>query len=86
MLRKRNAYSWASFEVEIFNENLTKYKSPGIDQTVTQLIGTGHETLCSKIHKRIHYIKNKENYHSSERYYYCFYLGKRGNKTNFSNR
>jgi hypothetical protein len=34
----------SSFEVEIVAEKLTKYKSPGIDQILTELIQAGSNT------------------------------------------
>jgi hypothetical protein len=40
-------------EVEIFIEKLKKYKSPGSDQILAELIQAGSEILVSVIHKLI---------------------------------
>jgi hypothetical protein len=50
----------SSFEVKIAIEKLTRYKSPGIDQILAQLIQTGGNTLLSEIQKCIYCIWNKE--------------------------
>jgi hypothetical protein len=39
---------------------LKSYKSPGSDQIPAELIKAGGEILCSKIHKLINSIWNKE--------------------------
>jgi hypothetical protein len=39
---------------------LKRYKSPGIDQILTELIKAGGETLHSEIYKLIHSIWNME--------------------------
>jgi hypothetical protein len=48
------------FEVEIAITKLEKYKSPGIDQILAELIQAGGETLHSEIQKLINSIWNKE--------------------------
>jgi hypothetical protein len=48
------------FEVEIAIESLKRYKSPGSDGIPAELIQAGGEILCSKIHKLIKSIWNKE--------------------------
>jgi hypothetical protein len=48
------------FEDEIAIAKLIRYKSPGIDQILAQLIQAGGETLCSEIHKLINSIWDKE--------------------------
>jgi hypothetical protein len=48
------------FEVEIAIEKLKKYKSPGSDQILGELIQAGGETLQSEIHKLIKSIWSKE--------------------------
>jgi hypothetical protein len=48
------------FEVEINIAKLKKYKSPGSDQILAELILGVSEILCSKIHKLINSIWNKE--------------------------
>jgi hypothetical protein len=40
-----------SFEVEIAIAKLKMYKSPSSDQILAELIQTGGEILCSRIHK-----------------------------------
>jgi hypothetical protein len=47
-------------EFEIDNAKLRKYKSPGSNQILAQLIQAGGETLLHVIHKLIHIIWNKE--------------------------
>jgi hypothetical protein len=44
------------FEVEIAIENLKKYKLPGSDQILAELIQTEGEKLHSEIHKLINSI------------------------------
>jgi hypothetical protein len=46
--------------VEIAIAKLKKYKSPGSDQILAQLIQAGGETLVSVVHKVINSIWNKE--------------------------
>jgi hypothetical protein len=48
------------FELETAVIKLKKYKSPGSDQILAQLIEAGGETLRSETHKLINYIWNKE--------------------------
>jgi len=45
------------FEVEITIEKLKRYKSPGIDEILTQLIQAGGNTLCSESHKLINCLE-----------------------------
>jgi hypothetical protein len=47
-------------EAEIAIAKLRKYKSPGSDQILAEVIRAGHETLLSVIHKLINYICNKK--------------------------
>jgi hypothetical protein len=53
----------SSFEVEITIEKLKRYKSPGIDQILAELIPAGGNTLYSEMHKLINSIWNKKNFH-----------------------
>jgi hypothetical protein len=46
--------------VEIAIAKLKKYKSPGIDQILAELIQAGGEMLLSAIHKLINSVWNKE--------------------------
>jgi hypothetical protein len=50
----------SSSEVEITIEKLKRYKSPGINQILAELIQVGGSTLHSEIHKLINSIWNKE--------------------------
>jgi hypothetical protein len=50
----------SSSKVEIAIEKLKRYKSPGIDQILADLIQAGGETLRSEIHKLINCVWNKE--------------------------
>ena len=50
----------SAFEVEMFIEKLTRYKSPGTDQILAELLQAGGRTICSEIHKFINSIWNKE--------------------------
>jgi hypothetical protein len=49
------------FEVEIAIARLKRYKSPGSDQILPELIQAGGEILHSEIHKLINSIWNKED-------------------------
>jgi hypothetical protein len=46
-------------EVEVAIWKLKRYRSPGVDQILSELIQAGGETLCSEIHKLIKLIWNK---------------------------
>jgi hypothetical protein len=46
--------------VEIAFAKFKKYKSPGSDQILVELIQAGGEILLSEIHKLIHSVWNKE--------------------------
>jgi hypothetical protein len=47
-------------EVESDIANLERFKSPGSDQILAELIQAGDETLRSEIHKLVNYIWDKE--------------------------
>jgi hypothetical protein len=47
-------------EVEIVNAKLQKYKSPGSDRILAELIQAGGEILLSGIHKLVNSVWNKE--------------------------
>jgi hypothetical protein len=47
-------------KVEIAIAKLKKYKLPGSDEIVAEMIQTGGETLVSDIHKLINSIWNEE--------------------------
>jgi hypothetical protein len=55
----------SAFQIEVANEKLKKYKSPGIDQIPAEFIQTGSTTIGSEIHKIINYIWKKEYTQSS---------------------
>jgi hypothetical protein len=52
----------SSFEFNIAIGKLKRYKSPGTDQILTELIQAGGKILCSEIHKFINFIWNKEEW------------------------
>jgi hypothetical protein len=52
----------SSFDVEIAIAELKKYKSPGSNEILAELIQAGSETLLSAIHKLISSIWNKEEF------------------------
>jgi hypothetical protein len=43
----------SSFEIDIANEKLKRYKSPGSDKILAQMMDVGGDALCSAIHKLI---------------------------------
>jgi hypothetical protein len=49
-------------EIDIIIVKLKRYRSPDSDQTPTELIQTGGETLWSETHKFINSIWNKEEF------------------------
>jgi hypothetical protein len=51
----------SSFEVEIVIAKLERYKSPGSDKILAELVEAGGETLWSDIYKLINSIRNKED-------------------------
>jgi hypothetical protein len=50
------------FEVEIAMVKFRRYKSPGSDQILAELIQAGGETLQPEIHKLMNSIWNKEQF------------------------
>jgi hypothetical protein len=48
------------FEVEIIIENLKRYKSPGINQILADMVQAEGKKLRSEIHKRIDSVWKKE--------------------------
>jgi hypothetical protein len=56
-----------SFKVEIATEKLKRYKLPGTEQMLAELIQAGGNTLCSEIHKLLLLFGIKEKCHSSGR-------------------
>jgi hypothetical protein len=68
------------FEVEIATAKLKRYKSPGSDQILTELIQAGSETLQSEIHKLINSIWNKEELPNQRQVSTIVSICKKGNK------
>jgi hypothetical protein len=54
-----------SLEVEIAIAKLKKYKSPGSDEILAELIQAGGEILVSAIHKLVNSVWNKEEWKGS---------------------
>jgi hypothetical protein len=59
MLRRE---AGSSFEAEIANPKLNKYRAPGSDQIPEELIQAGGEISLSAIHNVIKSIWNKEEF------------------------
>jgi hypothetical protein len=58
--------------VEIAIAKLKKYKSPGRDQILAELIQAGGEILLSSIHKLVNSVWNKEELPDQwKESYYC---------------
>jgi hypothetical protein len=72
-------------EVEIGIGKLKSYKSPGTDQIPAELIKAGGEMLCSKIHKLISCIWNKEELPQQWKESIIVRIRKKGNKTDCNN-
>jgi hypothetical protein len=62
----------SSFEVEITTEELKKYKSPGTDQILVEMIQAGGNTLCSDLF----YLQNGRTSMVMQEIYYCYLLTK----------
>jgi hypothetical protein len=71
-------------EVEVAIEKLKRYKSPGVDQILAELIQAGGETLHLEIHKLIKLIWNKEFPHQWKESI-VVPIHKKGDKTDCSN-
>jgi hypothetical protein len=68
--------------VEISNAKLKRYKLPGSDQVLTELIQAGGKILCSKILKLINSIWNKEELPDQWKESTIVSVHKNGDKTN----
>jgi hypothetical protein len=75
----------SAFEVEMAIEKVRRYKSPGLDQIPAELIKAGGRTICSKIHKLINSIWNKEELHEQWKESIIVPVYKKGDKTDCSN-
>jgi hypothetical protein len=72
-------------EVEVAIGKLKMYKSPGVDQTLAELIQAGGETLRSEILKLIKLIWNKEELPHQWKESIVVPIHKKGDKTDCSN-
>jgi hypothetical protein len=72
-------------EVEIAIGKLKSYKSPGTDQIPAELIKAEGETLCSKIHRLISSIWNKEELPQQWKETVIVPIHKKGAKTDCNN-
>jgi hypothetical protein len=72
-------------EVEIVIAKLRKYKSPGSDQILTELIQAGGEILLSAIHKLINSLWNKEELPDQWKESIIVSIHKKGDKTDCNN-
>jgi hypothetical protein len=72
-------------EVEVAIGKLKRYKSPGVDQILAELIQAGGGTSRSEIHKIIKLIWNKEELPHQWKESTVGPIHKKGDKTNCSN-
>jgi hypothetical protein len=72
-------------EVEIAIGTFKRHKSPGNDQIPIELIKAAGEILCSKIHKLICSIRNKEELIQQRKEYSIVPIHKKGDKTDSNN-
>jgi hypothetical protein len=69
------------YKVEIAVAKLKRYKSPGSDQILAELIQAGGETFQPEIHKLINSIWNKEELPDQWKESISVQIYKKGNKT-----
>jgi hypothetical protein len=72
-------------EVENTIEKLRRYKFPGTDQILAEMIKAGSATSCSEIHKLIHSICNKEELPQQWKESIIVPIYKKGDKTDYNN-
>jgi hypothetical protein len=72
-------------KVEIALGKLKRYKSPGTDHILADLIKAGCETLCSEIHKLICSIWNKEEFPLQWKESIIIPIDEKGDKTDCNN-
>jgi hypothetical protein len=72
-------------EAEIATAKLKKYKSPGSEHIVAEMIQAGGETLLAVIHKLIHFIWNKEELPEQWNESIIVPVHKKGDKTECNN-
>jgi hypothetical protein len=73
------------FETEIDIAKLERYKMPGNDQILAEVMQAGGETLQSEIHKFINCIWNKEELSRQWKESIIVQIYKKGNKTDGPN-
>jgi hypothetical protein len=74
------------FEADIADAKLERYKSPGSDKILAELIQAGGETFLSAISKLINSIWNKEDLPDQwKEESIVIPIHKKGNKTDYSN-
>jgi hypothetical protein len=73
------------FEVVIAVAKMERYKSPGSDQILADFIQAGGEILCSKIHKLINSIWDKEELPDQWKESIIIPVHKKGDKTECNN-
>jgi hypothetical protein len=72
-------------EVEIVIAKLKKYKSPGSDEILAELIQAGGEILLSEIHKLINSVWNKKELPDQWKESIIAPIHKKGDKTDCNN-
>jgi len=72
-------------EVELAIEKLKSHKSPGVDQTPTEVIKAGGKTIRCEVHKLIISIWNKEELPEEWKESIIVPIYKKGDKTDRSN-
>jgi hypothetical protein len=68
-------------EVEITIAKFKKYKSPGSDQILAELLKAGGEMLLSVIHKLINSVRNKEELPDQWKEFITVPIHKKGDDT-----
>jgi hypothetical protein len=74
-----------SCKVEIAIDKQKRYKSPGIDQNLPELIQARGNTLCSEIHELINCICNKEELPQQWKESIIVSIYKKGDETDCNN-
>jgi hypothetical protein len=78
-------HSSSPLEVEIATAKVKKYKSPGSDQILAELIQAGGEILLFTIHKLISSIRNKEELPNQWKQSIIVPIHNKGDKTDCNN-
>jgi hypothetical protein len=71
----------SNFEFEIAIAKLKRYKPPGSNQILAEVIQAGVEKLWSEVHKLINFIWNKEELPGQWKKYILIPVHKKGHKT-----